>query len=621
MTLRNSLPLLLFFSLILNSCIQEPGTSEISYTVAFPNVAHHEAEIELTVTGAAPGSIEFVMSRTSPGRYALHEFAKNVYNVSAVDGAGNELELERPDLHTWTASGHDGTVRFSYTLFADRADGTYTGINREHAHLNMPATFIFPSNMDDSEVNISFEIPEGSNWKAATQLVPSDDPFTFTAPDLYYFLDSPTELSDHEVRSWTIDSGVNSYDIHLAVHHNGSEQDMDRYEEWARKVVDEQAGIFGELPDFDYGTYTFIACYLPYVSGDGMEHRNSTILTSTRSLSDEAGALRNLGTLSHEFIHAWSIERLRPQNLEPFDFHNADVSDLLWFGEGFTSYYDDLTIRRGGIIDDEAYASGWNGTLNYVLNSPGSQYFSAAEMSMQAPFVDAASSIDPQNRGNTFISYYSWGSMIGLGLDLTLRRDHSLTLDDFMRQMWNRFGRDEIPYTIEELQSELGSLTGDADFAEEFFSRYIHGHEMPDLESLFAEAGFLLEKTSAGEAVLFFGNQLRFDEGKAGVTTYPTVGSPAYEAGLSNGDHLVSVNGVTIRNSGSLNEALSGKAPGDTVTIEYESLGESYSADVALAENPALRLVTYESAGLELTEAMRAFRENWLGSRAGEGSE
>lgn len=619
MNLFRTIPLIVIALLFFTACTANRPESGISYQVSFPNIEHHEAEIELIITNAGSQDLELKMSRTSPGRYALHEFAKNVYNVKVVDDSGNELSYEQSDLHTWIVSGHNGTVRFSYTLFADRADGTYSGINREHAHLNMPATFIFPAGMDETPVDVSFKIPEEWNWRAATQLIPADERLSFTAPDLYYFLDSPTELSNHEVRMWNIESNGNSYEIRLAVHHNDSEADLDRYEAMARKVVDEQVGVFGEAPDFDYGNYTFIACYLPYVSGDGMEHRNSTVLTSTRPLSSEPGALRNLGTLSHEFIHAWSIERLRPRNLEPFNFSSANVSDLLWFGEGFTSYYDELTIRRAGITDDEAYASGWNGTLNYVLNSPGSQYFSAAEMSMQAPFVDAASSIDPQNRGNTFISYYSWGSVIGLGLDLILRRDFDLTLDDYMQQMWEQYGRTETPYTIDDLQSELGILTGDADFANEFFSRYIHGHEMPDLKSLFAEAGFLLEKTNPGEAVLFLGNRLSFDNGAANVTGYTTVGSPAYEAGLSNGDRLLSVDGAAVPDAGSLRRTLAGKAPGDMVTVEYESLGGIYTAEVAVAENPNLRLVTYESAGREVTEAMRLFRENWLRSRAGVG--
>src|SRR5690606_12996256 len=174
-----------------------------------------------------------------------------------------------------------------------------------------------------------------------------------------YFLDSPTELSAFTLREWTITSGGRTQTIRLAVHHAGTEEDVDRYTEMAQKVVAAQIAVFGEAPAFDYGTYTFIADYLPYASGDGMEHRNSTILTSSGSIAANAAGL--LGTLSHEFFHAWNMERLRSRMLGPFDFERANMSDELWFGEGFTSYYDDLTIKRAGLIDLDQYARGIGG--------------------------------------------------------------------------------------------------------------------------------------------------------------------------------------------------------------------------------------------------------------------
>src|SRR5690606_14012112 len=137
------------------------------------------------------------------------------------------------------------------------------------------------------------------------------------------------EISEFDLREWEVGSGADRQTIRLAVHHTEGTAEVDRYEEMARRVVDEQIAIFGEAPDFDFGEYTFIACYTPWVAGAGMEHRNSTILTSTRPLS--TGAIANLGTLSHEFVHAWSVERLRPRSLEPFDFERANMSPDLWF--------------------------------------------------------------------------------------------------------------------------------------------------------------------------------------------------------------------------------------------------------------------------------------------------
>ena len=122
---------------------------------------------------------------------------------------------------------------------------------------------------------------------------------------------------------------------------------------------------------------------------------------------------------------------------------------------------------------------GLNGSFNYVWNSPAREYFNPIEMSYQAPFVDAATSVDPVNRENTFISYYSYGSVLGLALDLKLR-EKDLNLDDFMKLMWQNYGKPEIPYTVEDIESTLEKYAGE-EFADEFFSNYIYNSKMPRL--------------------------------------------------------------------------------------------------------------------------------------------
>ncbi|HEX2188836.1 MAG TPA: hypothetical protein VHG51_08065, partial [Longimicrobiaceae bacterium] len=368
----------------------------VAYEVSFPNAVHHEAEVSVTFSELPAGRpLEARMSRSSPGRYALHEFGKNVYSVRAVDGRGRPLQVTRPDPYGWRVEGHDGTVRLTYTLFGDRGDGTYAQIDATHAHLNGPATFMWARGLENRPARVTFR-PADPSWKVATQLAPTSDPYTFTAPNLQYLLDSPAEVSDHDLRSWRVTSSGKTYTIRLALHHAGTPAEAAAFTEMAKKVVAEQAAAMGGLPDFDYGTYTFLADYLPQVSGDGMEHRNSTVLTSTRPLS--TGAIQNLGTVSHEFFHVWNVERIRPASLEPFDFERANMSGELWFAEGFTQYYTPLFVKRAGITGLEQYLPSLAGTINTVVLSPGRRLFSAVEMSMQAPFVDAAASIDPNNR-------------------------------------------------------------------------------------------------------------------------------------------------------------------------------------------------------------------------------
>ena len=244
------------------------------------------------------------MSRTSPGRYALHEFAKNVYQVSFEDGAGTSLDATRPDLHEWQVSGHDGTVRMRYTLFGDRRDGTYAAVGPDGALLNAPASFAWARGFEDRPAEVTFDLPDG--WRVATQLVDEGDG-RFRAPDLAYFLDSPVLIGDLDIRSWTVEAAGQSSTIRFALDHRAPPEEYDRYLEWVKAVVDEEIAVYGALPGFDHGEYTFLASYLPWASSDGIEHRNSTVLTFPGRLPDNG--LRVLGTVAHEFFHAWNIER------------------------------------------------------------------------------------------------------------------------------------------------------------------------------------------------------------------------------------------------------------------------------------------------------------------------
>lgn len=605
------MPSAICFSLLLFFVMMADARPSVSYEVAFPNAAHHEAEVSVTFAEVPEGPLAVRMSRTSPGRYALHEFAKNVYNVRAYDGQGRSLAFTRPNPHQWDVAGHDGTVRVTYTLFGDRADGTYAGIDRTHAHLNIPATFMWARGMADAPVSVRFHRLQ-PDWQIATQLFPTDDPDVFTAPNLAYFIDSPTELSAFSLRTWTDGTDGQSYTFRLAVHHDGTEAEVDDYAAMAEKVVAEQIALYGEAPAFDTGTYTFIACYLPYVDGDGMEHRNSTILTSTRPLS--TGALRNLGTVSHEFFHAWNVERIRPKTLEPFDLEAANMSDALWFAEGFTSYYTSLFIRRAGLIDDATYATRLSGTVNAVVNAPGRAVFSAAEMSQRAPFVDAARSVEPQNMENIFISYYTWGSGIGLALDLTLRgRYPGLTLDGYMRAAWEAYGKPEQPYALADLRQLLVGYTGDAAFADDFFDRYIEGHEAADYEALLAQAGYLLRLSNPGKAWL--GASVAERDGQVVVSSRVLRGSPFYAAGIEEGDVLKRVGTLDVKAKAYIDVMLSLHRPGDMVEVVYEQRGEAHTATVTLAEDASLEVVAYETVGHEVTAAMQAFRADWLAAR------
>ncbi|MEO9971311.1 MAG: PDZ domain-containing protein [Hyphomonadaceae bacterium] len=604
-------PCLVVMGLSLTGSAFAQSDAPVRYEVSFPNAVHHEAQISMSLSDLEQGPLTVQMSRASPGRYAIHEFAKNVYEVRATRPDGTKLDVDQSDPYSWVISGHAGQVDLEYTLYADRADGTYSQIDLTHAHLNAPASFMWAQGLEDRAIEIAFD-PSDETWKAATQLFPTDDALAFTAPNLQYFMDSPVELSAFDLRTWQVGEGDNVQTIRLALHHDGTDEDLDLFTEKAKKVVAEQIRLFGEAPAFDTGTYTFIADYLPHASRDGMEHRNSTILSHPSSLLK--ADFSQLGTLSHEFIHAWNVERLRPADLEPFDFTVANPSHSLWFAEGFTSYYGPLTIRRAGEQSVEAYLGSLGRTLSRIVNAPGRTIRSPRDMSLRAPFVDAAATIDPTNHANTFVSYYPYGAMIALALDLSLRGEFKdVTLDDYMRLLWDRHGRSQTPYTNADLRRGLADVSGDQAFADRFFETYIERGELPDYGPLLARAGLSLELANPDTA--WIGTpQYSANGDEVMIDSNTLKGTPLYSAGLDRGDEIVKIGRYEINSADDIANAIGRHQPGDELQVDYVQRGAVRSAALMLMPDPALHITLNEAGNGRLPRRQRKFREDWLGT-------
>jgi predicted metalloprotease with PDZ domain len=599
---------------------QTTNQQATQYRISFPAPEHHYAVVEVTFP-AAPPILEARMSRSSPGRYAIHEYSKNVFDVHAFDGTGKELPIVRPNPYQWNVAGHDGTVRITYKVFGNHVDGTYLGIDTSHAHMNIPATFMFARGFDMRPIRVTFVQPNGFNWKIATQLFPTSDPFTFSAPNFQYFMDSPTEMSEHGIRSFKVKNpDGKEFTIITAVHHDGPDSALDEYVAGAEKIVREHGAVYGEFPEFDTGTYTFLGDYVPWGGGDGMEHRNSTVVAAPTSFKNPQAVRGALGTVSHEFFHAWNVERIRPKSLEPFNFEEANMSGELFIAEGFTQYYGGLLMARAGLRPVEQTLLSLANSALGVATHPARQFRTPVQMSQHAPFSDAARSVDETNFSYAFISYYTYGSAIALALDLELRTRSGgrLSLDDFMRAMWKAHGKPGgaqpglvgKPYTLQDAHDRLAEVSGDRKFADEFFTRYIERSEAPDYERLLAPAGILVRKRNPGAA--WTGLQMDRQDGTK-VGSLVAFGTPAFAAGIEEGDVITSVAGTAFT---TLAAALKDRKPGDQISIEFRRpSGEVVKSTLTLAEDPGLVATTVESTGGTLTAEQKTFRESWAGSK------
>ncbi|MDB5232108.1 MAG: peptidase domain protein [Chitinophagaceae bacterium] len=577
----------------------------INYNFSAPNAAHHEATITLLAENIGTAPAVFRMSRSSPGRYATHEFGKNVYDVKAYDGKGNMLKVQKTDAEIYTVAAHQGTVRISYTIYGNYADGTYMNIDPASYHLNMPATFMWVKGFDKAPITIHFDIP--ANFKIATQLKPTSDPNTFTAPGLQLFMDSPTKIGNLFFSDWTESNPGKAFKFRLALEANTTQAGADSFAVKLKKIVETERDVFGEFPDYDFGMYTFIASINPYVRGDGMEHRNSTMITSGNNFT---GRNNQLGVFAHEFFHNWNVERIRPKSIEPFNFEKSNMSEGLWLAEGFTQYYGEMILVRAGFTPVENYLNTISGLINTKENTPGAKYYSPIENSQRAVFVDAGVSIDKTNYPNMFSSYYTYGGATALALDLDLRSRFNKTLDDFMKVLWKRFGKTEIPYTIPGLQDALASITN-ASYASDFFSKYIYGHTSFDYAAVLQKAGFALTRLVAGKAWLGSVNWTpRNNEIVIGSNTIRD--TPLYAAGLDIDDVLLELDGQSIKQASTISDILAAHKPGDILLVSYRHREETKSTTVNLGENPAYTIVAIEKQGSSLTNEQQAFRKNWL---------
>jgi predicted metalloprotease with PDZ domain len=591
------------------------AAAPISYRVSIPEPQHHWMQVEAVFTELTPAPLELRMSVSSPGRYSQHDFAKNVYDVHAAGADGRELTVTRPDPSGWTVPEHANAVTVRYKVFGDRVDGTYLGIDTTHVHMNMPPAIMWARGLDDRPVTLTLTQPSGISrpWTAATQLHPGPAPLQFTAPNLQYLIDSPAEFGPLAMRQFS----TGGHMFRFAAHHTGTDGELDRLLQDVQRIVREEGAVYGEFPDYEPGYYTFLADYLPYADEDGMEHRNSTVMTSSATIRGDRTRL--LDTVAHEFFHCWNVERIRPRDLEPFDLDRVNMTGELWLAEGFTQYYGPLILQRAGVVNTDFTRQTLTALVDLVATSPGRSARSAVETSRMATFTDAGRPIDRTNWSNTVISYYPSGAAIALALDLSLRErsDGKVTLDDFMRAMWKAYGKPggsregyvDRPYTIADAEARLADVS-DRAFARDFFSRYIQGRDIADYGRLLERAGFLLRKREPGRA--WWGDVHMDSRTDGGHISEVPANSPAYAAGLDRDDTVTQIAGDRITSQEEANAAISRRKPGDKVPVNYiDRAGASKSTSVTLAENPHLEIVEAGS----VTAAQRAFRDGWLGSR------
>ena len=530
----------------------------IAYRVEPADLHAHLFRVSLTIARPAP------LQRVSlpvwiPGSYLVREFSKNLQNLQAHQSRRRIANLQQIDKNTWDVEAHPGKpLVLSYEVYALDNSVRTAWLDEARGFFNGTSLCLRVHGQEDAPHGIEVVAPRAvENWSVATGLAPDKVDTRgfghYTAASYDELVDGPVEMGAF----WSGDFKAGG------VHHRFVVAGAPPSFDGARLLADTQAICEAEIRFWHQqqeasGRLAKKAPHTRYVfmlnavddGYGGLEHGNSTALICNRRdlprLPDHPtqaapqpghaprqsdGYTTLLGLISHEYFHTWNVKRLRPAEFSRYSYDAEQYTQLLWFFEGFTSYYDDLLLRRAGLLDNAAYLKLLNKTINQVMQTPGRLVQSVAEASMDA-WVKYYR--QDENTPNATVSYYTKGALVALCFDLTLRGEGHTSLDEVMRTLWLRCQAG--PMSEADFAAVLAELSGRSFDAE--IEAWVHGRGELPLKDLLAGHGVAVHEDAAQMAQRL---GLRVSESQGVLVKMVLRGGAAEQAGFAAGDEWLGV--------------------------------------------------------------------------------
>jgi len=429
----------------------------VHYSVSMPQPATHIFRIEMTIDKPGASSVELALPAWN-ALYQIRDFSQFVQDLHA------NVPFKRVDKESWRFNTQaDGRLSVTYGVLANEWSAFSSQLDETHAFFNSAGLLLLWNARRELPLELSITPPAG--WQVATSLGPSETPFTYRAANYDELVDCPVDIGKLDLYNFVVDG------VPFQISVDGSHRDYDRTEltTMVEQIVRTEVHLMNDMP---MKHYTFIYHFNDNDrGGGGMEHRDSTAIHFT--VRPGVRSVRSIaGVTAHEFFHLWNVKRIRPQGLEPVDYFKENYTSALWFSEGVTSYYGDLTLKRSGIMNKQDFLNALADQILMLQSRPAHRTQSAAESSLMTWY-----DIYPYYRQpDQSISYYNKGLLIGLLLDLKIRNatDNKGSLDTVMRYLnenyakKNRFFEDD--YGVERAITAATGVNLDADYQAFVFS-------------------------------------------------------------------------------------------------------------------------------------------------------
>lgn len=576
---------------------------KIQYQLRFDDVNGHRLSVRLCIPQPSPNGQVLFMPAWIPGSYLLRDFSRQVESIQAFC-QNQPIQIKKIANHEWQCEPCSGPLVIDYVIYAWDLSVRSAHIDDSHAFFNGTSVFLGVQGQENHACLVDVVAPEKQrDWKVYTSMpeavghpqVAARHGFgMYSAPDYDALIDHPFEIGTPQYISFMAHGALHELVFTGVV----PALDLERIAADVQAICAAQIELFEPetkaVPFLDSSDrYVFMT----YVSADGyggLEHRSSTALMAARSDLPTLGADKNskskgyqnfLGLVSHEYFHTWNVKRIKPAAFAPYDLLRENHTELLWVFEGFTSYYDELMMWRSGTMDEKTFLDRQADTINAVMRTGGRFKQSTAESSFDTwtRFYK-----QDENSPNALVSYYSKGALVALALDLYIQH-HSQkqrSLDDVMRLLWQRYGRDfyqSNPIGVAEDAMPALILEATGVDVSELIQRYAEGREDPPLVDLFALHGTTLKEKPA-PTTPSLDVRLKQSPQELSIATVYEHGA-AHLAGLSAGDILVAVNGLRVQTQAQLEQQLITHCQADSVKIHVFRGDELRSYHVKLSSS------------------------------------
>ena len=559
--------------------------------------------VHVTVTVARPRGLKtsLAMPAWTPGSYLVRDHARHVDELRAEDLRGRPLAVTRVDKQTWRVDHGAGGFRVHYRVFAGEPGVRTSFVDDRHAILNGAAVFLYLVGETGRPADVEVSLTNG--WQAHTALpaLPGTaGTARFSAPDYDTLVDAPLALGVPEVRGFTV--GATHVELVFTAP-AGSNADPTRIAADLQKVVEAFARMMGGLP---LDRYVFLV--VADETGDGgLEHAASTLMRVPRDMFGEPAGYRRIANLgAHEFFHIWNVKRIRDAALIPYDYAGETHSRLLWFHEGFTETMEQQALVRAGLVGGDEWLRELAGAWTTYVRRPGRNHVPLPELSFDAwtkAYKPAPS------HGNTLVSYYEKGYLLGVCLDLELRlrssrHEQAGSLSGLFRRLMVSHGARGKGITYADIVAAASAEAGEA--MDAFFARHVDGTEELPLPALLKQIGVTAASAAAPRA--YSGLVL---EG-ARIVKNIEPGSPAAAAGLMLGDEVLAVGDLRVRSNEETLARLGERKPGDEVEVAVFRAGRLVRRELTLAADPHRTWRFERTPDATLRPEVIGLRRAWL---------